>query len=151
MRSIRIDALTAGDGTLAIPAYWLHTDRKEDSSQSKMNFDPRSLTQGLLRKINTQTRSARLKSSECWRIFYCFFRACVALAYPDHWSQGLNLEIQEIPVKEEIIPRDLPLRLFDGSSANPPLLPPRSTQRGIIDLFVVFLPPIEMNSDFQKF
>lgn len=39
-----------------------------------------------------------------WRIFYCFFRACVALAYPGYWDQGMNPTRQDVPTQEEFIP-----------------------------------------------
>lgn len=41
-----------------------------------------------------------------WRVFYCLFRACVALAYPGRWDQGIDPTTQEVPTKEEMIPLD---------------------------------------------
>lgn len=62
--------------------------------------------QGLLRKISTQ--EAYLKDSEIWRVFFCLFRACVALTYPGQWTaQGfVPTDNVDAPTREEFVPRD---------------------------------------------
>ncbi|KAL1851748.1 hypothetical protein Daus18300_012433 [Diaporthe australafricana] len=63
----------------------------------------RHIVQGLARRISE--RSVKLKNSELWRIFLCFFRACVGLGYPNRWDGGLNARTQDVPTQEEFVPR----------------------------------------------
>lgn len=64
-----------------------------------------------------------MKSKDLWRIFYCLFRGCVGLAYPDNWDQNLDPETaaQPIPTQEEAIPLGP-----DGL--------PRDSTTGVLDL-----------------
>lgn len=59
---------------------------------------------GLLRKISEQDTWVR--TGELWRIFYCLFRACVALAYPGRWNGGVdpNTGVEMIAPQEELVP-----------------------------------------------
>lgn len=59
---------------------------------------------GLLRKISEQ--NAWVRTGELWRVFYCLFRACVALAYPGQWNRGVdpNTGIATIEPQEELVP-----------------------------------------------
>lgn len=74
-------------------------------------------TQGVARRLSLANRY--LKSSEVWRVFYCLFRACVALAYPGRWDQGMDPTTQVVPTQEEFIP------LSGGR--------PVSTENGLVD------------------
>lgn len=59
---------------------------------------------GLLRKISEQ--GAWIRSAELWRIFYCLFRACVAMAYPGRWDGGVDPAsgVTIIKPQEEFVP-----------------------------------------------
>ncbi|KAK2609855.1 hypothetical protein N8I77_003332 [Diaporthe amygdali] len=54
--------------------------------------------------IRISERNVLLKDSEMWRIFYCLFRACVALAYPGRWDKGLDPAKEVVKTQEEFIP-----------------------------------------------
>lgn len=71
-------------------------------------------TQGVVRRLCHANRY--LKSSEIWRVFFCLFRACVGLAYPGRWDQGIDPTTQVVPTKEEFIPRSggQPVSTVDG-------------------------------------
>lgn len=74
-------------------------------------------TQGVARRLSHA--SVYLTSSEIWRVFYCLFRACVALAYPGRWDQGIDPTTQAVPTQEEFVP------LSEGQAV--------STVNGLID------------------
>ncbi|KAL1856331.1 hypothetical protein Daus18300_010816 [Diaporthe australafricana] len=62
---------------------------------------------GLLHKISEQ--NLKLRDDELWMIFHCLFRACVALAYPGRSSGGLNPRTVQIPLRDEVIPQNVPV------------------------------------------
>lgn len=59
----------------------------------------------LLRKISEQDTWVR--TGELWRVFYCLFRACVAMAYPGRWNGGVDPTTGTaiIPPQEELVPK----------------------------------------------
>lgn len=58
---------------------------------------------GLVRKLSAQ--QAWIKTAELWRVFYCLFRACVAMAYPDRWNQGQDPDsFPNMTPQEEFVP-----------------------------------------------